>query len=99
MTDIIAKTYAFLDTLDKSKLIKDLTKYKKRLMNNEAFLKEVSAIKNITNNEKLITKRKVIYQNNDYKMYMQNYNELALIIMQINKKYKEYTNTKIHHCH
>ncbi len=50
-------------------------------------------------NEKIILGRKEIYENNDYKMYMKYYNELSFIILKINKKYAEYTNTSKHNCH
>ena len=97
--DIIEKTYEFLDTLDNSDLIKNLTKYKNKLLNNPSLLKEISNLKKETNNEIIIEKRKQIYSNEDYKNYMKYYNELHLIIMQINKKFKEYTNTLEHNCH
>ena len=98
MSDIIMATYNLLDALDNSELINNLTKYKHNLMNNKEILLEINNLKKETNNNLLITKRKKLYQNNDYKMYMHYYNELLLIILKINKKYKEYTNTKKHYC-
>ena len=98
MTEIIEKTYALLDTLDNSDLIKDLTKYKNKLMHNNAILTKIDNLKKETDNNKIISLRKELFSNNDYKMYQQSYNELSLIIMKINKKYKEYTNTKEHNC-
>ncbi len=98
MTEIIEKTYALLDTLDNTDLIKDLTKYKNKLMHNNAILTKIDNLKKETDNNKIISLRKELFSNNDYKMYQQNYNELSLIIMKINKKYKEYTNTKEHNC-
>ena len=96
MSDIVEATYRFLDTLDNSELIKQLTKYKNNLLNNKDILKEIANIKKETNNEIKINKRKELFQNNDYKMYLKYYNELSLIILKINKKYKEYTSTKEH---
>ena len=98
MTDIIEATYNFLDTLDNSELIKNLTKYKNILLNNKAILKEVKNISKEKNDKVLIAKRKELFANNDYKMYMKYYNELSLIILKINKKYKEYASTKEHNC-
>ena len=98
MTEIIAKTYAFLDALDNSILIKNLTKYKKKLLKNKTILDEISNLKKETDNKIIIEKRKKLYQNNDYKMYIKYYNELLLIVMKINKKYHEYTNTREHNC-
>ena len=98
MSEIILKTYELLDALDESDLIKNLTKYKNKLMKDKTILKKIEDAKKETDNNLLIEKRKDIYNNHDYKMYMQYYNELSLIIMQINKKYKEYTSTKEHNC-
>ena len=99
MSDIIAKTYLLLDTLDNSELIKKLTKYKNNLLSNPQILSQIANIKKETNKESIISKRKELYQNNDYKMYMKYYNELYFIILKINKKYSEYTNTMECTCH
>lgn len=98
MSDIVEATYNFLDTLDDSELIKNLTKYKNNLLNNKVILKEISNLKKEMNNETIISKRKELFDNYDYKMYMKYYNELSLIILKINKKYKEYTSTREHNC-
>lgn len=98
MSEIIMATYNLIDTLDKSNLIKKLTKYKEKLMNNQELLKEIESIKQETNTDLIIKKRQALYKNNDYKMYMKYYNELSLIILRINKQYKKYTNTMTHEC-
>ncbi len=93
MSVIVDKTYELLDTLDSSSLIKNLTKYKNKVLNNKELLKEIQETKKETDKDKIIVKRVSLYHNNDYKMYMKYYNELSLIILKINKKYKEYTKT------
>ena len=98
MTDIVEATYHFLDTLDNSELIKNLTRYKNNLLNNKIILKEIKDLKKETDNEVIISKRKALFNNNDYKMYLKYYNELSFIILKINKKYKEYTSTREHNC-
>ena len=98
MSDIVEATYNFLDTLDNSELIKNLTKYKNKLLNNKAILKEIANIKKETNNETIISRRKELFANNDYKMYMKYYNELSLFVLRINRQYKKYTNTMTHEC-
>ena len=99
MGEIINATYNFLDTLDNSSLIKNLTIYKQKLLKDKKVLSLINEIKNEHNPDKLITKRKLLYQDNNYKMYMKYYNELSLIILKINHKYHKYTNTKEHNCH
>ena len=99
MSEIIEKTYALIDTLEASDLIKYLVFYRDKLLNNKDILKEIKEIQNESNNEIIIDKKKKLYLNNDYQMYMKYYNELSLIVLRINKKYKEYTSTKEHNCH
>jgi len=94
MSEIIEKTYKLLDTLDNSEVIKKLTQYKNILMQDEAVLSLVNIINNEEDTERKISLRKQLYNNINYKNYMSAYNELSLIIMKINKKYAEYTNTK-----
>ena len=93
MNEIVKATYDFLDTLDNSDLIKNLTKYKNNLLNNKEILSKIKTTKELKDDDKLIQGRKEIYEDNDYKMYMKYYNELSLIIMKINHKYKEYAKT------
>lgn len=99
MSEVIEKTYKLLDTLDNSSLIKNLTKYKNRLLNNNEVLLKIKNTQKEKDNNKLISLRKELYNNNDYKMYMKYYQELSFIVLKINKKYAEYTNTLEHSCH
>ena len=99
MSPIIEYTYKLLDTLDNSNLIKQLTKYKNKLLNNKDILDKINQVKEEKDNNKKIKLKKELYQNNDYKMYMKYYQELSLIVLKINKKYNEYTNTRGHNCH
>ena len=99
MSEVIEKTYKLLDTLDNSSLIKNLTKYKNRLLNNNEVLLKIKNTQKEKDNNKLISLRKELYNNNDYKMYMKYYQKLSFIVLKINKKYAEYTNTLEHSCH
>lgn len=98
MSEIIEKTYKLLDVLDNSEVIKKLTKYKEKLQQDEEVLSLVKKINNEDNSEIKIALRKKLYSNSDYQKYMESYNELNLIIMKINKKFMEYTNTKEGNC-
>ena len=99
MSEIIEKTYELLDTLDNSDLIKKLTHYKEKLSKNEAVLTLVKKINNEENPEVKIKLKQELYNNIDYQNYMNCYNELYYIVLRINKKYAEYTNTKEGTCH
>lgn len=99
MSEIIEKTYKLLDALDNSEVIKKLTYYKSRLTQDEAVLSLVKKIKEENNPEIKIELRKKLYNNDDYKNYMEAYNELSFIVLKINKQYAKYTNTKGCTCH
>ncbi len=98
MSEIIEATYSFLDALDKTDMIKKITIYRDKLMANKELLTKINSVQNEKDDNKVIAGRKVIYADDDYKMYMKYYNELSFLIMKINRKYKEYTNTSEHSC-
>ena len=98
MSEIIEKTYKLLDTLDNSEVIKKLTKYKEVIKQDEEVLSLVKKINNEDNPEIKIELKKKLYSNTAYKNYIDAYNELFYIVLKINKKYAEYTNTKEGHC-
>ena len=94
MSEIIEKTYKLLDTLDNSEVIKKLTQYKEKLKQDEAVLSLVKKINSVDNPEIKVELKKKLYSNIAYKNYIDAYNELFYIVLKINKKYAEYTNTK-----
>ena len=98
MSEIIEKTYKILDTLDNSELIKNLTYYKEKLLSNKEVLSLVKKINKENNNKTKLTLKKKLYDIEEYKHYMDSYNELYYIVLKINKKYSEYTNTKENSC-
>ncbi len=94
MSEIIEKTYQLLDALDNSEVIKKLTYYKQKLEQDEEVLSLVKKINNEMDSNKKIELRKQLYNNNDYKNYMDSYNELNYIVLKINNQFSKYTNTK-----
>lgn len=99
MSDIIENTYKLLDTLDNSDLIKNLTTAKRRLEQNPEILSLIKEYRKETDSNKLISIKQILYQDEDYRKYIESYNELSLIILRINKQYQKYTNTAEHNCH
>ena len=94
MSEIIEATYKLLDTLDNSEVIKKLTKYKQLSEQDEEVLSLVKQMNKEDNNSKKVELKKKLYDNINYKNYMDAYNELNYIVLKINNKYNEYTNTK-----
>lgn len=94
MNEIILKTYELIDEFEKSELIKDLTYYKEKVINNNELKELIEKGKNTEDKYLLLNIRQKLYKNNDYKKYMEKYNELYLIVLKINNKYKEITKSK-----
>ena len=94
MNNIIKKTYDLIDVLDNSSLIKELSYYKEKVINDKYILDLINKYNNSNNKEEKITIKKELYNNINYKKYMENYNELNYIIMDINNRIKKITNTK-----
>ena len=94
MNNIIKKTYDLIDTLDNSSLIKELSYYKDKVINDKYILDLINKYNNSTNNVEKITMKKELYNNINYKKYMENYNKLNYIILDINNRIKKITNTK-----
>ena len=96
MNDIIKKTYELIDTLDNSDIIKELSYYKNKVLNDKHLLNLIIKYNDSLNNEEKINIKKELYNNINYKKYMENYNKLNYIIMDINNRIKKITNTKEH---
>jgi len=99
MSEIIEKTYNFLDVLDNSDLIKNLTKYRDKLLKNNDVLLKVKEINSEEDIENKVLLKKELYKNNDYVMYMKYYNELSFIVLKINNRFARYTKTTKHNCY
>lgn len=94
MNLIIENTFKFIDELDKSELMNNYRYYKNILLKDNNLLENISKSKDIETNEELISLRKEIYKNKDYKKYMELYTELTFLIKSINKKYQSYLGVK-----
>lgn len=94
MSIIIEKTYQFIDELDRSSLIIELKQHKTKLLLNEKALSLIKEYNSTQDDSIKLEIKKKLYQIPEYQRYMELYNELSLIIFQINKKFSEYTNTK-----
>ena len=89
MNEIMKKTYELIDVLESSELIKDLELYKDKISSN----KELSELINKGNNTKdeylLLDIKRRLYKYNDYKNYIDRYDELMYIVMNINSRYNK----------
>ena len=95
MNNIMEKTYLFIDELDKSDLIKNITIYKEKVLNNKEIANLLDKAKNISDEYILYDIRKKLYRYNDYKEYMHYYNELNFLVLDINNRFNKYISDRI----
>ena len=95
MNDIIIKTYNFIDTLDNSTIIKELLDSKKKLLSNQEVITLVDKFNHEEDTTKLISIKSKLFEIEEYKKYLDNYNKLSSYILKISNQYKKYTSTRV----
>ena len=95
MNNIIEKTYLLIDELDKSDIIKNITLYKEKILNNKDIKELLDKSKSTSDEYILYDIKNKLYKYNDYKEYIHYYNELNYIVMDINSRFKKLINTNI----
>ena len=88
MHKIIEKTYELLDCLDKSNLIYELEVYKNRSLKNKEIISLIKKYNSGSEDQELIRIKKELYSYNDYKKYVNCYQQLNDIVFKINRRYK-----------
>ena len=88
MHDIMIKTFDLIDELEKSDVIKNVSKYKEMIENNYELKDLIHKGNNTDDRYILMDIKNRLYQYLEYKEYMYYYNELMYIVMDINSRYK-----------
>lgn len=91
MNDIMDKTYKLIDVLDSSDIISNLSFYRDRIMNNKDIQLLIEKGNSIDDEYLIRDIRIKLYEYDDYKNYMDSYNRLMYIVMDINSRFKELT--------
>ena len=86
--DIMIKTYELIDTLDNSKLFKELSIYKEQIMNNKELRCLIDKANKETDKYKLLSIKQELYKYDEYINYNDIYNEIMYIVMDINSRFK-----------
>ena len=94
MHEIIRATYELIDELEKSDLIKNLTFYKDRVLGNKDLCELIDRGKNTCDKYVIMDIKRRLYNDSDYKNYVNSYNQLFYIVMNINNRYKKLLNDK-----
>ncbi len=94
MHDIIVKTYELLDALDDSEMMRNLVYYRDRLLMNKRVMSLVKQGQESKYDYEKIKVKKELYEQDDYRNYMDNYNRLADIIREFNYRIRQITDSK-----
>ena len=89
MHEILEKTFELIDAIDESDIIKDISLYKNNITNNHELVKLINKGNSSDDDYLLMDIKKKLYSNKDYKGYMDCYNRLMYIVMDINNRYKK----------
>ena len=93
--DIMEKTYELIDVLDNSSLIKDLTYYKNKILDNKKLCELIDKGNKEEDKYVLMSIKKELYEYLEYREYMRLYNELSFIVMDINSRFKSLFNERM----
>ena len=94
MNKVMEKTYLLIDELEKSDIIKNITIYKEKIINNQEIQELINKGNKETNDYIISDIRKKLYKDHGYKNYMDGYNKLMYIVMDINSRLNKITNNK-----
>lgn len=97
MNEIMEKTYDLIDELDASDIIKNITFYKTKIMDNDDIRELINKGNNTSDDYVIMDIKKRLYKYDEYKNYMDNYNKLMYIVMDINNRLNKIINNK--NCH
>lgn len=94
MNNVINKTKELINVFEESDLINSLDKYKVLVLNNKTLLDLINKYNSSNDDYEKISLKKEINSYDEYKEYMKYYNKLFYYIMDINKRFKEYTEVR-----
>ena len=94
MDNVIEKTKILIEVFEDSDLIKKLKYYKDLVVNNKELLDMIKKYNSSIEDYEKISLKKKISSYKEYTEYMKYYNELFYYIMDINKRFKMYTDVR-----
>lgn len=94
MDNIIEKTKNLIEVFEESDLIKNLDHYKKIVLDNQELLELINKYNTSNDDYEKVSLKVKINSYKEYKEYMKYYNELFYYVMDINKRFKKYTDVR-----
>lgn len=94
MDNVIEKTKNLIEVFEESDLIKNLDHYKKIVLDNQELLELINKYNTSNYDYEKVSLKVKINSYKEYKEYMKYYNELFYYVMDINKRFKKYTDVR-----
>ena len=94
MDNVIEKTKNLIEVFEVSDLIKNLDHYKKIVLDNQELLELINKYNTSNDDYEKVSLKVKINSYKEYKEYMKYYNELFYYVMDINKRFKKYTDVR-----
>ena len=94
MDNVIEKTKNIIEVFEESDLIKNLDHYKKIVLDNQELLELINKYNTSNDDYEKVSLKVKINSYKEYKEYMKYYNELFYYVMDINKRFKKYTDVR-----
>lgn len=87
-------TYELIDALEDSDVIRNITEYKRDIISNSEIRELIDKGNSSLDDEVILEVKKRLYEFECYKGYMECYNELMFIVMDINKRFNDLIGSK-----
>lgn len=94
MDNVIEKTKNLIEVFEESDLIKNLDHYKKIVLDNQELLELINKYNTSNDDYEKVSLKVKINSYKEYKEYMKYYNELFYYVMDVNKRFKKYTDVR-----
>ena len=94
MDNVIEKTKNLIEVFEESDLIKNLDHYKKIVLDNQELLELINKYNTSNDDYEKVSLKVKINSYKEYKEYMKYYNVLFYYVMDINKRFKKYTDVR-----
>lgn len=89
MNEIMEKTFELIDVIDSSDIVSNIDIYKKRILDNKELIELINKANNSDDKYLIMDIKRKLYSNSDYKGYIDNYNKLFYIVMDINDRFSK----------
>ena len=94
MDNVIAKTKNLIGVFNSSELIRNLDYYKNKVLSNNEIMRLINKYNSSNDDYEKMSIKRDVYKYEEYSLYMKYYNELFYIVLDINKRFRMYTDER-----